>query len=253
MTPVLLPQNFWRWLPLGILGFLIVASYASGLQHYVGVQSLIDNRVMLLDFVHQHAVMAIVIYAAIYVAIVALSLPGSGVLSIIGGFIFSWVISAPVSIVAATIGAIIVFQIVKTSAGAVVAERAGPFVANLSAGFSQDAMSYLLFLRMVPVFPFFAINAVAGLTKVSLRTFTIGTFLGIIPGAYAFAYVGRGLGSVIDQQTALHQACLAVKSDAECPFMLTATSLVTPQLFSACAVLGVISLIPMAIKKWRML
>ncbi len=240
-----------RWLPLVGLLALIAVAYVLGLQRYLTLQSIADHQAMLQDYVTHHLVFGLLAYSAIYVVAVALSLPGAGILSILGGFVFGWAVSAPITIVAATVGAVIVFKIVQTSLGAAIAERAGPFLQKLSRGFEKDAFNYLLFLRLVPAFPFFAVNAVAGLTRMDVRTFTIGTFIGIIPGSFAFAWLGRGLGSVIEAQRRAHDSCVAAQGATACPFELSAASLITPQLLVAFAVLGVIALIPVLLKKWK--
>jgi uncharacterized membrane protein YdjX (TVP38/TMEM64 family) len=245
------PSPLRRWLPLIALAGLIAVAYAFGLQKYVSLEAIAQNHAALESFVHDNLVLAVLIYMAIYIGVVALSLPGAGLLSIAGGFIFGWALSGSVTIVAATIGAIIVFQIVKTSVGATIAERAGPFVKKLSAGFANDAFNYLLFLRLVPAFPFFAVNAVAGLVRVNLRTYALATLIGIIPGSYAFAWLGRGLGSIIEAQTATHNACVLAKGAANCPFEISAASLITPQLLIALGALGIVSLIPVILKKWK--
>ena len=242
---------FKRWLLPGLLGAAMIACYALGLQRYLSLQSLAAHQVMLQGFVADHLAVALGLYFLIYILVVALSFPGAGLLSLFGGLIFGWAMSAPLTIVAATLGAIAVFKIVQTSLGAVIANRAGPFVKKLSGGFEADAFNYLLFLRLVPVFPFFAVNAVAGLTRMKLRTFTLGTLIGIIPGSFAFAILGRGLGSVIEAATAAHAACVAQNAMAECPLNVSASSLITPQLLWAFAVLGLAALIPVALKKWK--
>ena len=254
-TSQTLPTNaspaYKRWLPLALLLGASVACYALGLQHYLSLQRLAENQTQLLGFVTQNLVLAMAIYFLIYVLVVALSLPGAALLSVAGGFIFGWVISAPLTIIAATIGAAVVFKIVQTSLGANISQKAGPFVKKLSGGFENDAFNYLLFLRLVPAFPFFAVNAVAGLTRMPMRTFFWATLIGIIPGSYAFAWLGRGLGSVIDAQTAAHAACVAEKSAEACPYNFAVSSLVTPQLLWALAAMGLVSLLPVLIKKWK--
>ncbi len=244
-------QSYRRWTPLAVLAVLIAVAYASGLHRYLSLETIVQNKVKLESFVSAHTLVAVLIYAAVYIVSVALSLPGAVILTILGGFIFGWQLSAPVTVVAATIGAVIVFQIVKTSLGASIAERAGPFVARLSQGFANDAFNYMLFLRLVPAFPFFIVNAVAGLCRVDLKSFTLATFLGIIPGTIAFSWLGGGLDSIIAAQKSAHDTCLAAKSPAACPFELSASSLLTPELLTAFVVLGVIALIPIAVKKWR--
>ena len=244
-------KTIGRWLPLIILAALVVAAYALGLQKYMSLEMIASNREFLLDYVSSHLFLALLAYAMIYILIVALSLPGAGIISIVGGFIFGWTFSAPVSIMAATIGAVIVFQIVKTSLGATMAERAGPFVRKLADGFAKDAFNYLLFLRLVPAFPFFVVNVVAGVCRVPLKTFIAATFVGIIPGAIVFAWLGRGLGSVIDTQSLAHSMCVADKGPGNCPYELSISSLITPQLLLAFTALSVVALIPVLVKRLK--
>ena len=245
------PSPFKRLLPLGLLAGAAAACYAMGLQNYLTLQSIAEHQTQLSNFVAEHALAAIAIYFVIYVVVVALSLPGAALLSVLGGFIFGWALSAPLTIIAATIGAIAVFKIVQTSLGSTISERAGPFVKNLSHGFEKDAFNYLLFLRLVPAFPFFAVNAVAGLTRIPLRTFIWATLIGIIPGSFAFAWLGRGLGSIIDAQTAAHAVCVAEKGAQACPYTVAASSLITTQILWALLGLGIVSLLPVALKNWK--
>lgn len=245
------PNGIRRWLPLIVLAGLVLGAYAFGLQKYLSLEVIAANRDFLNSYVATHLATSLLIFGAVYITVVALSLPGAAILSIVGGFVFGWALSAPVTILAATIGAIVVFQIVKTSLGATLAEKAGPFVQRLSSGFAKDAFNYLLFLRLVPAFPFFIVNVVAGVCRVPLKTFAIATFLGIIPGSFVFAWLGRGLGSAIDAQSLAHNVCVAEKGTTNCPFALSVTSLITPQLLLAFAALGVVSLIPVLHKKWK--
>jgi uncharacterized membrane protein YdjX (TVP38/TMEM64 family) len=242
-----------RWVPLAVLAALVALAYGFGLQNYFGLQSMAEHQAALQSFVMAHMLEAAVIYFFIYLAVVALSLPGAGVLSVIGGFTIGWAISAPLTVVSATLGAMIVFKIVQTSLGATIAERAGPLVQKFAHGFEEDGFSYLLFLRLVPAFPFFAVNAVAGLTRMSLRTFTLATFIGIVPGSYAFAFLGRGLGSVLDAARATHEACVAQNGAANCAYDISLSSLATPQILWAFMALGLLALVPVALKKWKRL
>lgn len=242
----------WRraW-PVAMLAVAFAVIYATGLHRYLTLASVTEHRDALKSFVADNFLLAILIYGAVYIASVALSLPGAALLSITGGFLFGWMVSAPISIIAATIGAVIVFQIVKTSFGASIAQRAGPFVKKLADGFARDAFNYLLFLRLTPVFPFFAVNAVAGLANVRLATFTLATLAGIIPAGFAFAYLGSGLDSVIDAQKLAHADCLAQKGPEACRLAIDASALVTTDLLIAFAALGAVSLIPIILKKFR--
>jgi uncharacterized membrane protein YdjX (TVP38/TMEM64 family) len=245
------PSKLRRWLPLAGLAAVIAVAYALGLHRYLSVAAIVENRDALHDFVDRNLALALIVYIAIYIVTVTLSLPGSAFLSIAGSFAFGWMLSVPASVIAATIGATIVFQIVKTSLGASLAERAGPLVKKLREGFARDSFNYLLFLRLTPVFPFFAVNAVAGLCGVALRTFVLATLIGIIPGSIAFAWLGSGLDSVIEKQVAIYRACKKIHGMAMCSFEISAFSLLTPQLLLGFAALGAVALIPIAIRRFR--
>jgi uncharacterized membrane protein YdjX (TVP38/TMEM64 family) len=242
----------WRRMagPLVLLG-LLGLGYAGGLHHYLTLTSIAENRAALATYTADHLVLSLVAFVVIYSVAVAVSFPGASILTILSGLLFGWFAGGLAAIIAATIGATIVFQIAKSSFGDVLAKKAGPFLSKISAGFADDAFNYLLFLRLVPAFPFWLVNIAPALANVKLRTYVATTFLGIIPGTFAFAFVGAGLDSIITAQQAAHAQCIAQKSVAECPFELSVSSLITPQLLLAFAALGVVSLIPVALKKWK--
>ena len=101
-------------------------------------------------------------------------------------------------VIGATLGATAIFLIAKTSLGDFLKSKAGPRLQRMEEGFRENALSYLLFLRLIPVFPFWLVNLVPAFLGVGLLTFVIGTFVGIIPGSLVFASVGNGLGAVFD-------------------------------------------------------
>ena len=242
----------WRRLagPLGLVA-LLGLGYVLGLHQYLTLTSIAENRAALATYTADHLALSLLAFIAIYTVAVAVSFPGASILTILAGLLFGWLVGGLAAIFAATIGATIVFQIAKSSFGDVLAKKAGPFLTKISAGFADDAFNYMLFLRLVPAFPFWLVNIAPALANVKLRTFVITTFLGIIPGTFAFAFVGAGLDSIISAQQAKHAQCVAQKSVAECPFELSVSSLITPQLLLAFAALGVVALIPVALKKWK--
>jgi uncharacterized membrane protein YdjX (TVP38/TMEM64 family) len=206
------------------------------------------NHDELLAYVALHRILALGLFALSYVAAVALSLPVAVFLSLLGGFLFGWLVGGATSVLAATIGAVIVFLIVRTSLGSVVAARAGPYVTKLSDGFKRNAFSYLLFLRLVPGVPFFAVNAVAGLVRVKPGVFALSTLIGIVPGGLVYAWIGRGLGDVIGRLSAAQAACLDASPNGPCPVEFSALSLLSPQLVWAFAALSVLALLPLVVK-----
>jgi len=211
------------------------------------------NYDALKGFIGAHLPIALLLYVAGYVVVVALSLPGGLVMTLTGGLLFGWEVGAPVTVIGATLGATLIFLAARSSVGEALSSRAGPWLAKLQEGFRANALSYLLFLRLVPAFPFWLVNLAPALLGVPLRTFILGTLLGIIPGTTAFSVAGAGLGSVVEAQNGLYKACLAkapANPDIACPYVIDTNALVTRELVVAFVLLGLVALIPVAFKKW---
>ena len=239
------------WWPLIALIAIMVVAYSLGWHKQLTIKNLAENRELFSSFVQDNWFKAIGAYAGVYALTTALSLPVGSILTIIGGFLFGWIVAGLTTVFAATIGATLVFIIAKSTLGEFLRQKAGPFVKKLTAGFNEDAFGYLMFLRLVPVFPFWLVNIAPALFGVKMRTYLITTFLGIIPGTFAIALLGSGLGSVIDKQKAVYDSCVAQKGADSCVFDVSLGALITPQLLAAFAALGVVALIPVAIKRWK--
>lgn len=247
------PPSLWRWAPLGLIVVAMVAVFTTGLHKYVSFSTIGQNYEGLRAFIAENLVLALLAYMALYIVVVALSLPGGLIMTLTGGLLFGWVIGTPATVVAATLGATLVFLVVKTSFGEALAARAGPWLDKLRDGFQDNALSYLLFLRLVPVFPFVVVNLAPALLGVPLGTYVLGTLIGIIPGSLAFSVAGAGLGSVIEAQNQSHKACLAAapaNPETACPYTIDTSALITTELLAAFALLGIVALIPVIVKKW---
>lgn len=148
-------------------------------------------------FVEAHYLMAVLAYMLLYVLVVALSIPGGAVLTLAGGFMFGALAATCYIVVAATAGAVILFLAARSALGEVLRARAGPWLARLAAGFQRNVWSYMLILRLVPLFPFFVVNLVPAFLGVSLACFAVTTFIGIIPATFVYAALGAGLGDAL--------------------------------------------------------
>ena len=130
----------------------------------VPARSLPDARsseyhcALLLVFVESHVFLAAIGFVLAYAAVVALSLPGATIMTLAGGFLFGVPLGATLTVIGATVGATLLFVIARSAFGDLLRQRAGPFLARMAEGFRKDAFSYLLFLRLVPAFPFWAVN-----------------------------------------------------------------------------------------------
>ncbi len=243
-----------RFLPLFILVAFMVLVISQGWHQYLTLEVIAKNRDWLKAMVADRLMIALLAYFLIYVAAISMSLPGGVILTITGGFLFGPILAGSITVVAATVGASLLFLIAKTSFGETLARKAGPWLSKLSGGFQENAFHYLLFLRLVPAFPFWLVNLAPALLGVSLKTFIIGTFVGIIPGTFAFAYVGAGLDSIIDAAQADMQKCLDLAGNAaepSCALSINATSLITQELLIAFGALGFVALIPVVLKKLK--
>lgn len=236
-----------KYLLLLLVSGLVAVVFGLGLHHHLSLDALLANREMMRLYVEKHWIPALAAYATIYAVTVALSVPGGVYLTIGSGAIFGAWTGGMVSVVAATIGAILVFQIARTAIGGWFARRAGPVLSRLIAGFRNDAASYLLFLRFVPVFPFALVNLAPALAGVSLRTFAWTTFIGIIPGTFAFAFAGAGLDSILARHMLEKHACQSA-GRSDCAQGLGLNAFLTRELLLAFMVLGLVALIPVV---WR--
>jgi len=187
-----------RWAPLTVLIILLGVFLHFQLYRYLSFESLKLHRSSLLAWTDQHLILAILSFMLIYIIGVASSMPGAFFLTFMGGFLFGPRLGTLTVVISATLGAILVYLAVKLALRDWVAKRSAKWLKSMEKGFKKNALSYLLFLRLVPVFPFFLVNIVPALLGVPLSTFIIGTFFGIIPGSFIYVLVGNGLGHVFD-------------------------------------------------------
>ena len=187
-----------RLLPLVAVGIAIGLVFALDLDRYLSFEMLKSHRQTALDWYGNNPVLAVLGFMAGYALVVTLSLPGAVWLTLIAGFLFGTVAATICVGVAPTMGALGIFLIARYALADFFHEKAGEAGRKMEEGFRKDALSYLLFLRLVPLFPFWLVNLVPALLGVSARTFVVGTFLGIIPGTAVFCIVRNGLGVIVD-------------------------------------------------------
>ena len=185
-----------RWLPLGVIALGAVGgTWFFG--DYLSFEALRENREALLAWRDANYPVAVLTYMAIYVAVVAFSLPGALIMTLTGGFLFGLVFGTIFTVTAATIGASCIFLAARTSLGATLKERAGPWMGKFEKGFQENELSFLFLLRLVPAVPFFIANLLPAFFGVKLVTYVWTTFLGIAPGSAVYTSVGTGLGEIL--------------------------------------------------------
>ena len=225
---------FRRLLPLAVLVAGFAAFFALGLHRHLTLAELAARRTELAAFVEAQGALAVLVYVAAYAAVVAFSVPGATVLTLAGGFLFGTVWGAAYAVAGATLGAVAVFLAARSAFGETLRHKARPWIGRLEDGFRENAFSYMLFLRLVPLFPFWLVNLVPAFLGVPLGVYALATLIGIVPGALVYASVGNGLGAVLDAGGA--------------PDLSVAAS---PEVLLPLLGLAVLALLPVGVKAWR--
>jgi len=222
-----------RLIPLGLLLFAGAAFTLGGGRQYLTFAALAENRGYLQAFVADNGVLAALGYVLIYAALAALSVPAGMLTTLAGGFLFGPWYGALWALVGSTLGATMVFLAARTGLYGLAA-TAGPRARHLEAGFREDSFNYLVCLRLVPIFPFWLVNLIAGLAGMRLATYVAATFCGMIPGALVYASLGNGLGALI--------------ASGQHPdrYMIFRPPLLLPIVG-----LALLSLLPVGVKRWR--
>jgi uncharacterized membrane protein YdjX (TVP38/TMEM64 family) len=166
------------------------------LGRYLTLETLQANRDRLLLLTEAHFAATAGIFVAVYCLVTGLSLPGAVILTLAGGFLFGSVLGTLLVNVGATTGATLAFLASRYLLRDWVETKFGSRLAPFQEGFSKNAFNYLLTLRLIPLFPFFLVNMVSGLTRVSPGTYISATAMGIIPGSFVYAFAGRELGTI---------------------------------------------------------
>ena len=206
---------------------VIVGAVAVGLffyfdlQRFLTLSALKANRQTLMDYYATHKLIMIAGFMTVYIVQTALSLPGAAILSLAAGAIFGSILGTVYANIAATLGATLAFLVTRYLLRDVVIQRFGTKLEGINRELEQRGLGYLLFLRLVPVFPFFLINLAAGVTRLPLRTFVTGTMIGIIPGGFVYVNAGASLARIE-----------------------TLSGIVSPQVLGSLALLGLFALLP---------
>lgn len=179
----------------------VVLFFYFDLGRFLTLAALKANRQLLADYHASHQTATVAGFMALYILQTALSLPGAAILSLAAGAIFGSALGTLYAVSAATIGATLAFLVTRYLLRDTILDRFGPKLEGLNRELEARGFNYLLFLRLVPLFPFFLINLAAGITRLPLRTFVLGTAIGIIPGGFVFVNAGAslaGIGSLRD-------------------------------------------------------
>ena len=210
------------------VGIAVILFFYFDLQRFLTLAALKANRQTLLDYYVAHKLIMVAGFMTIYIVQTALSLPGAAILSLAAGAIFGSIMGTVYANIAATIGATLAFLVTRYLLRDVVLNKFGSKLEGMNRELEERGFGYLLFLRLVPLFPFFLINLAAGLTRLPLRTFFFGTMLGIIPGGFVYVNAGASLATID-----------------------SLSGIASPRVLGSFALLGLFALVPVLYNKYK--
>lgn len=220
-------MNTKKLILLAVAALAILLFFLLDLDRFLTLESLKEHRQVLQQQAHEAPLAAALLFMAVYILQTALSLPGAAILSLGAGVLFGSILGTAYAVVAATIGATLAFIVTRYLLYETIQRRFGQRLEGLNRELDQRGFNYLLFLRLVPLFPFFLINLAGGLTRLPLRTFVLATMLGIVPGGFVYVNAGAGLGTIN-----------------------SLGDIASPRVLGSFVLLGLFALVPVAWQKW---
>lgn len=227
-----------RFLPLLLLALGLALFLILDLGRHFDLAILRDQQAGLRRWMELHPVLAVTAYLAFYTLMVAFSLPVASLVTLAGGFLFGPWLGTLWTALGATLGATVVFLAARAALGDRLAtflrHTAGPRLATLEHELRHNGFHYLLFLRLVPVFPFWLVNIAPAFFGIPLGTYIAATAIGILPGTFVFAYLGHGLDTTLEQSGSVAVA-----------------DLLSLEILIALTLLALLSLLPVWLKRRR--
>lgn len=189
-------MNLKKMLVLLVVVLLVVSFFVFDLGQYLTLEYFKQQKALINDFYRQNPLETALIYFLAYIAVTGLSLPGAAVMTLVGGAIFGLWWGVVLVSFASTIGATIAFLVSRLLLRDWVQERFGQNLKTINQGIEKDGAFYLFTLRLVPIFPFFVINLVMGLTPIRALQFFLISQLGMLPGTFVYVNAGTQLAQI---------------------------------------------------------
>lgn len=189
-------KNLARLVVLLLVAAAIVAFFAAGLQHELTFETLGRRRAELVALIQRAPFESAAIFALIYIAVTALSLPGAAIMTLAAGALFGFVTGAILASIGSVAGATLAFLAARFVLRDFVQRRFGARLRAIDEGFTREGPVYLLALRLAPVFPFFLVNLLVALTRLPARTYVLYSWIGMLPGTLVYIWAGTQLGAI---------------------------------------------------------
>lgn len=236
-----------RWSPLVLLVFGGIVAFAFGAGEYFSLSNIIRARGVLVDYVGAHPVFASLAYCGVYFLAVIFSVPGGSVFTIIGGVMFGGIVGGIITTVGAVMGSYAVFLVARTALADWSRRRMAtmsPRVTAIAEGFRENAFSLLIVLRLIPVMPYWASNALPALFGVRSWVFIVATTIGLLPWTVSFAFFGSALEDMVAAQEAANPGCGEAGTCVVSVSVFSSPSVLTG------LVIAVLALVPVFVHWW---
>jgi uncharacterized membrane protein YdjX (TVP38/TMEM64 family) len=201
-------KNTPKFILIAGLLAVVILFFVFDLGHYFTLENLKEHQQAFQDYYQQNKFMTIALYFLVYVVMAALSLPGAAVMTLAGGALLGLGAGTVVVSFASSIGATLAFIVARFLLRESVQGKFGEKLNTINAGVRKDGAFYLFTLRLVPVFPFFIINLVMGLTPIRIPVFYIVSQLGMLPGTIVYVNAGTQLAKIQSLQDILSPALI---------------------------------------------
>jgi uncharacterized membrane protein YdjX (TVP38/TMEM64 family) len=237
-----------RWSPLLLIVAIGIAAFAFGLGDYLSLSWIIQARGALIGYVEDNPALATAAYIGVYMLAVVFSVPGGSVFTVVGGIMFGGFAGGLITTVGAVLGSLGVFLVTRTALAGWTKRRMtqlGPRINAIAEGFRENAFSLLIVLRLIPVMPYWASNALPAIFGVSVATFVVATTIGLLPWTVSFAFFGAALEDIVAAQELANPGCAEAGT---CEVSMSVFS--SPSVLTG-FVIAILALVPVVIHWWR--
>jgi uncharacterized membrane protein YdjX (TVP38/TMEM64 family) len=228
--PAWSPWRLWPLLPIVVA---LVLFFALDLGRFVSLAALKEHQAEWRGFIAENGVAAMLVFVAVYAAVVAFSIPVAVFVTLIGGYLFGAAVAFPMVVVAATLGSTLIFLAARSALGRLFEAKAGPWFGRLEQGFRRDQWSFMFFLRLTPLVPFFVVNVVPAFLGVDLLCFVVATFFGIMPVTFIYTFAGARIGDALQAEA------------------FSVGTVLSPGNILALTGLGVLAILPAILRRFR--
>jgi uncharacterized membrane protein YdjX (TVP38/TMEM64 family) len=192
-------RKYWKLILLATFLFVIILLNYSGLFSVLNIDLINQHHDYIVSYIEANFYFASLLFILIYIIAVIFSIPGAWLLTVSGGYLFGWQIGGFLAIISATIGACIIFLMAKNLLrdffrNKIIAKKS--IFQKIEDGVNNNALSYLLFMRLMPIFPFVFVNIAPAILGIRFKIYAFTTFIGIIPGTIVYALLGEGASEV---------------------------------------------------------